>query len=173
MNWWKRSLYDTCSLITLDKLLLERPALSRHFPRSILALEVSLSPDQVGTNTLERMSERVTKYPLPDRAVLALIFSRVRLTPALTTADSLIYATAVHHRLSVVTGDHQLARAIRDADLTAANMSLILRELVHSGKLSISGCERLMVALANRGSFILGTPAPTWNDLLNHRFPDR
>ncbi|MCI0456000.1 MAG: hypothetical protein L0Z62_03345 [Gemmataceae bacterium] len=38
MSWWKTALYDTCSIITLDKLLLERASLARHFPTSIAAL---------------------------------------------------------------------------------------------------------------------------------------
>ena len=37
----------TCSLITLDKLLLERADLTTHFPASIIALEESFSVDQL------------------------------------------------------------------------------------------------------------------------------
>lgn len=47
MSWWKTAIYDTCSLITLDKLLQERRSLSRYFPKKLLALEVSLSADQM------------------------------------------------------------------------------------------------------------------------------
>ncbi len=32
MSWWETALYDTCSLITLDKLYQERPSLSQFFP---------------------------------------------------------------------------------------------------------------------------------------------
>ncbi len=31
MSWWETALYDTCSLITLDKLYQERPSLSQFF----------------------------------------------------------------------------------------------------------------------------------------------
>ena len=54
MTWWKKALYDTCSLITLDKLLLERAALVRHFPKSILALEKSFTVDQLRKDAAPR-----------------------------------------------------------------------------------------------------------------------
>jgi hypothetical protein len=56
MSWWKTAIYDTCSLITLDKLLQERRSLSRYFPKKLLALEVSLSADQMYEEIAERMS---------------------------------------------------------------------------------------------------------------------
>lgn len=59
MSWWKTAIYDTCSLITLDKLLQERRSLSRYFPKKLLALEVSLSADQMYEETAERMRELV------------------------------------------------------------------------------------------------------------------
>jgi len=46
MPWWDNALYDTCSLITLDKLLLDHPELAHHF-RHVVALEASFSADQL------------------------------------------------------------------------------------------------------------------------------
>ena len=40
MPWWDNALYDTCSLITLDKLLLDRPERAYHF-RHVLAIELA------------------------------------------------------------------------------------------------------------------------------------
>ena len=68
MNWWKSALYDTCSLITLDKLLQNRPSLSRWFPKKVLALEVSLSEDQMYAATAKRVKDFVELCPLPTPA---------------------------------------------------------------------------------------------------------
>jgi len=43
MPWWDNALYDTCSLITLDKLLLDHPELA-HYSRHVVALEASFWP---------------------------------------------------------------------------------------------------------------------------------
>jgi len=173
MSWWTTALYDTCSLITLDKLLLERAALVRHFPKSILALERSFCGDQLRKDTAERMRVRVTMQELPSAAELTRILSSAGLSKALAEVDTLVYATAVHFGLSVVTGDRQLGRAIRDAGLGVADMALILRELVHSRRLTESGCERLLQELAARDDFLLRSPSPTWAELAKHKFPDR
>ncbi|MDP7018826.1 MAG: hypothetical protein QGG36_23700 [Pirellulaceae bacterium] len=174
MRWWtKNALYDTCSLITLDKLLIERPALARHFPKRILALEKSFSADQLREETVQRMQDRVTHQELPPTNDLATILTSAGLPKALAEVDTLIYATSVHFSLSVVTGDRQLARAVRDAGLQVGNMAMILRELVQSNKLAASGCERLLRALADRNELLLGSPSPTWDELEQHTFPDR
>ena len=173
MNWWTTALYDTCSLITLDKLLLERPAFARFFPKRVLALEQSLSADQLRKETVERMLDRVTLQELPAPSVLKAILSSAALPNALAKVDTLIYATAVDSGLSVVTGDRQLGRAVQNAGLQVGNMAMILRELVHTKKLAASGCERLLKALAARNDLLLGTTSPTWQDLEAHTFPER
>ncbi len=173
MSWWTRALYDTCSIITLDKLLLERAALVRYFPNRMLALDQTFSGDQLRHETAERIRGNVSIQELPSTSELAAILATAGLPRALASVDTLIYATAVHFGLSVVTGDRQLGRAIRDVGLQVADMAMILRELVHSKKLAASGCERLLKGLANRDDFILGTPTPTWEQLEQHSFPDR
>jgi hypothetical protein len=173
MTWWKRSLYDTCSLITLDKLLLERPTMARHFPKSILALEKSFSADQLREQTAKRMRRKVTIQELPAAHDLATVFSSADLSPALADVDKLIYASAVHFRLSVVTADRRLGREVRDAGLQVTDFASILRDLVQAKRISASGCERLLEGLAQRNDLLLGTPAPTWADLEAHSFPDR
>jgi hypothetical protein len=75
MSWWKTALYDTCSIITLDKLFLERASLARHFPTSIAALEESFTADQLREETAERMRQRVTICPLPPTANLTSILT--------------------------------------------------------------------------------------------------
>lgn len=173
MAWWKQSLYDTCSLITLDKLLLERATMARHFPKSVLALEKSFSADQLRVQTAKRMRRRVTIQELPSTQDLATVFTSTELSPALADVDKLVFATAVHFQLSVVTADRRLGRAVRDVGLQVIDLASILRELVHAKRLSASGCEQLLAGLAKRNDLLLGTPSPTWAELQSHSFPDR
>ena len=74
MTWWKSALYDTCSLITLDKLLLERAKMVRHFPKRILALEKSFSADQMRAATVKRTRKQVTIQELPSPMDLTAIY---------------------------------------------------------------------------------------------------
>jgi hypothetical protein len=88
------------------------------------------------------------------------------------TVDTLVYATAVHGRLAVVTADRQLAKAVRSQGAQVGNMALILRELVLAKGLTEQACERLLLGLVARMDFLLGTPTPRWADLSNYTFPD-
>lgn len=171
MSWWKTALYDTCSLITLDKLLLERAALVRHFSTSIMALEESFTADQVREETAKRMRARVTMCPLPTPAQLASLLALSKLSRALAQVDRLVYATAVQGRLSVVTADTRLAKALRAKRIRVGNMALILQELVFTKKLSETGCDKLLLGLASRNDYLLGTPTPCWADLRDYSFP--
>jgi uncharacterized lipoprotein YbaY len=172
MSWWKTALYDTCSIITLDKLLLERAGVARHFPTSIAALEESFTmADQLREETAERMRKRVTICALPTAAELKVILSSVTLSKALSEVDKLVFATAVHHELAAVTADKRLAKALRAKGRHVANMAIVLRELVEAGKLTKKGCEKLLIGLAARKDLLLGTPEPTWADLRDHVFP--
>lgn len=173
MDWWKDALYDTCSLITLDKLLLERSTMVRHFPKSILALERSFTTDQLRPQTARRIRRRVTIQELPSPSDLASVLSGTILSPALAEVDKLVFATASHYSLSVVTADRRLGRAIRGAGLTVADFALILKELVHANRISERSSERLLQGLARRNDLLLGSPSPTWTDLESHSFPDR
>lgn len=167
------ALYDTCSIITLDKLILERPAFARFFPKKLLALEKSFSADQLRQETVERMQDRVTHHDLPPTGDLATLLSSAALSSALSDVDTLIYATAAHFGLPVVTGDRVLGRAVRDAGLHVGNMAMIMRELVYQGRLAETGCEKLLEALADRNELLLGAASTTWADLERHSFPDR
>lgn len=172
MSWWKPALYDTCSLITLDKLLQDRPSLSRWFPKKLLALEVSLSADQMYANTAKRVKEFVELCPLPTPTELANLLSSAGLSKALADVDKLIFATAVHSGLAVVTGDKRLAKAVQKSGLEVGNMALILQELVETKKLKSFAVEKMLKALADRKDYLLGVPKPTWDDLKDYTFPD-
>lgn len=173
MSWWMKGIYDTCSLITIDKLLREKQSLSRHFPKKLLALEVSLSADQMYEETAERMRGLVEICPPPPMAKLASLLSTAALSKSLSQVDILVFATAVHAGLTVVTGDLRLAKMARQHNLEVGNLALILRELVLTEKLTPSEAESLLQGLADRKDFLLGIPNPTWSDLKEYTFLDK
>jgi len=171
MSWWKTAIYDTCSLITLDKLLLERAALKRHFSITIMALEESFTANHLKEESAERMRTRVTLRELPPPAELASLINSAKLPRAFAQIDRLIYATAVHGRFSVVTANTGLARAVRAKKIRVGNMAAILRELVLTKKLTEAGCERLLIGLASRKDYLLRSSTPRWTDLRDYSFP--
>jgi predicted nucleic acid-binding protein len=172
MSWWKTALYDTCSLITLDKVIQERRTFSRHFPKKILSLEESFSADQMREDTAVRMRELVEICQLPPTTELAQLLSSSGLSKALSDVDKLVFATAVHSGIAVVTGDKRLARAIQGKGLVAGNMALILKELVETKKLKSTAVEKILHGLADRKDYLLGIPRPKWDDLKKYTFPD-
>ena len=172
MSWWTTAIYDTCSLITLDKLLQERRSISRYFPKKVLALEVSLSADQMYSETAERMGELVEICPPPPLTELASLLSTSGLPKSLSDVDKLVFATAVHTEIAVVTGDKRLAKAVRKHGQDVGNLALILQELVLTNKLRSSLVEKLLQGLADRKDYLLGIPNPTWSDLKSYTFPD-
>lgn len=172
MSWWKTALYDTCSLITLDKLLQERATLSRLFPKKILGLEESFSVEQMWQDIAARIKPRVAICSLPPPTDLATLLSSAGLSKALSDVDKLVFATAVHFGYGVVTGDKPLAKALQVRGVDVGNMALILRELVTTRKLKASIAGELLQRLAGRKDYLLGIPNPTWHDLEKYTFPD-
>jgi hypothetical protein len=171
MSWWTTALHDTCSLITLDKLLLESPDLSAHFPPGFLAIEESFTADQMRAETVGRMRGMATLQALPSPSDLAAVLKGARLSRALAAVDLLVYATAVHSRVALVTADKRLARAVHAKGLKVGNIAVILKELVVGRRLTQRACEELLLGLATRKDLILGIPNPTWDDLKDYRFP--
>jgi len=170
MSWWSDALYDTCSLITLDKILLDHVEIAAHFP-SILALEKSLSGDQMREDTATRVRGRANIQDLPTVSELATILAAANLPKSLADADQLIYATAVHHKLRVVTGDKGLAKKLRQAKCRVGNVALVLQELVVTKAIAEGACETILNDLVVRSDIILGKEPPTWKSLQKHTFP--
>ncbi len=171
MCWWTSALYDTCSLITLDKLLQCRKSVRRHL-RPVQALEESFSGDQMREETAGRLRGQVTICPLPQRVEFAAILAAGNLPTALSEVDKHVFAAAVHHQVPVVTADRPLARAVLAQRLQVGDMALILRRLVVTNRISRKICEAILSDLAAMNDFLLGTPKPTWAMLRGYRFPD-
>ena len=91
---------------------------------------------------------------------------------ALADVDKLVYATAVHQGMTVVTGDRRLARALTRHGQHVGNMALILKTLVTTHGLAIAACEAILADLVKRHDFILPAEAPqTWATLQSYAFP--
>lgn len=171
VNWWHSALYDTCSLITLDKILLDHPEAKAHFG-CVRAIEESFTADQLRRETADRLRAEVEWVELPGTRELGRILSSGTLSRALADVDRLVFATAVYHRLAVVTGDKQLARALHLAHLTVGNCALVLKELVTQERITVAKCETILECLAKRKEFILpGNLPQNWDTLRKYRFP--
>lgn len=173
MSWWNQALFDTCSVITLDKLRQEDPQIARYFSTSIKVIAATFSGDQLNEDTSARMQPFFTRQEIPSDKDLATFLKKSKPSIALSNVDKLVLATAVIHNLAVVTADRQLGKAIAAAGLKVTNMASILKELVNTKQINQTHCEKLLIALANRNDLILGTTAPTWLDLKKHKFPHR
>lgn len=169
MNWWDEALFDTCSLITVDKIELDYPELARRFFPTLRAIEPSLSADNLYAETAERLSRRVRLVDLAPIEVIAAILPG--LPSALAEVDRLVYVTAAHFRLNVVTGDRSLGRSCVRAGLPCADIALILRELVESRSLSVAELDSLLIRLRDRNEYILGSSTPDWSSMRRHQFP--
>lgn len=170
MAWWPNAVYDTCSLITIDKLLQIDADLGQHFV-GITALEVSFTIEQMREEIAARMNVLAAKVEMPSPERLIEIFREAQLSKALAEVDRLVYATAVAGNLAVVTGDKRLAKALNARGVTVGNVAMILKTLVMSRKLKRTRCTEMLLGLAERKDFLLGKPDPKWSDLEGYSFP--
>lgn len=171
MTWWKKALYDTCSLLTLDHLFPDHQFLGKLFPRSIRALEQSFDTSQLRPKTAVRIQARVSLCPLPPASTLQKLISSRRLPCSLAALDKLLFAAAVHNELSVVTASRQLAIVVQKKGLKVGCVATILRECVESKQLSRKSCESVLLAFGGRHNCLLGIPGPKWKDLREYEFP--
>lgn len=171
MSWWDSALFDTCSLITVDKILLDHPDLIAVVP-VMSVIEENLISDHLRPETAERICHHCQRIKSPGATELAQILSGVRLSKSISDVDRIVYATAVHCRLCVVTADRALAKAIQARGLIVGNCAMILRDLVLNRVISAKRCEMILADLVRRDDFIIsGGADQSWNALRNHRFP--
>jgi hypothetical protein len=84
--------------------------------------------------------------------------------------DLLVYATAVKHGLATVTGDRQLARALRASGVSCGNLALALQELVRGGEMNTAACDALLTHLEAHSELIIPHPQ-MWTTLRTYTFP--
>lgn len=167
MSWWPDALYDTCSIITVDKMLLDDPALARFFP-SMATVEPCLAKDNLRVDVADRMRPRVTLVDMPD--ITEIIRLTAGLPKSLSETDLVLYATAVQAQRAVVTGDTALAKALQKEKIAVGNIATIIKELVESARLTPADCDRILAALDARKDAIIPRPQ-TWARLKSYKFP--
>ena len=165
--WWHNALYDTCSIITVDKMLLDDPTLARFFP-SMATVEPCLDKDNLRADVAGRMRPRVTLVEMP--AIADILRLTAGLPKSLSETDRVLYATSVHANRPVVTGDVALAKALQVAKIAVGNIATVIKELVHSRHLSPADCDRILAALDTRKDAVISRPQ-TWARLKNYDFP--
>jgi len=86
---------------------------------------------------------------------LSGILTTTSLPKTLAQVDTLVFATAVHYGLTVVTEDQRLAQAVSRVGLPVGNVVLILKTLVIRRVLSEAKCNALLAALVQRREYLL------------------
>lgn len=168
---WNNFLYDTCCLITVDKILLDYPLMESYF-QGIMAIEESFSRDRMKEETVNRIRPRVRLVALPPIGTLKTILETNKLPKSLAEVDRLIFAAAVYHSLRVVTADKELAGRLLKLNLDVTNCALILKQLVIDGVIVVPQCEAILASLVARKDHILPPGRPqTWASLEKYRFP--
>lgn len=155
MSWWNEALYDGCSLVKLDTVLLGNAGLRPHFP-TILALQASFAVGQVREERAARIRRFIRSCSLPPVKELRRILAVGRLPLALADVDRLVYATAVYHQHPVITGDGNLVAALAKSKLRADSIAGVLEELVFEGALSQLEREEIVEGLATRKGHLAG-----------------
>jgi predicted nuclease of predicted toxin-antitoxin system len=170
VNWWDKALFDTCSLITLDKINLDHPEIMKHF-ETVRVIEPSLSSDNLYLATAERLRKFVHPIELPSVTVIAEILQHAQLSCSIAQVDQLIYAVAIHGSYAVVTADKDLAETMIKKGLHVGNMAIILHELFLDNKLKENQCNTIINDLAKRSDYILPPHDLSCHALKKFRFP--
>ena len=66
MYWWKIAPFDTCSLITLDKAILEQPDLARALPQQHLGIGGELCRGSVASGNVSENAVPGDFLPIAD-----------------------------------------------------------------------------------------------------------
>jgi hypothetical protein len=135
MSSWNKALYDTCSLVILGKILLNRADVRARFC-SVHAVEASLCPARMLPRTAAILRATIRPCSLPPLGELRRILLGASFPLAVAEVDQLTYAAALHHRLNVVTADRNLAGALARKRIKVTSPELVLKDLIQAGALS-------------------------------------
>lgn len=166
MNW-KKSLFDTCSLVAVDRLLRGRHGLSRHLPKRIRSLDESLQPAQLSSETAERLRKRTDLLSAPSPQAFIRILRDAKFTAAASDYERQMFAAAVHHDLPVVTGERELSEELRNYGREAASFVGVLWTLASTGQITQPQCVSMTGCLLDCGVAPVGVEA-TWESIEEH-----
>lgn len=72
MDWWNQAIFDTCSVITLDKIRQIDPKIGKCFPKTIRVIDATFAEDQLREDTVNRMRPIVTADRQLGKAIKAV-----------------------------------------------------------------------------------------------------
>ena len=72
MDWWNQAVFDTCSVITLDKIRQIDPKIGKCFPKTIRVIDATFAEDQLREDTVNRMRPIVTADRQLGKAIKAV-----------------------------------------------------------------------------------------------------
>ena len=72
MDWWNQAIFDTCSVITLDKIRQIDPKIGKCFPKTIRVIDATFAEDQLREDTVNRMRPVVTADRQLGKAIKAV-----------------------------------------------------------------------------------------------------
>lgn len=171
MKGWHGALFDSCSLITLDKLIQVAPTLERQFPTGLAVINGALEMDRVKPETIVRLKPRIRFVEAVGAAVLSEVLERLKPPLGLSEVDRIVLATAVQNRMAVVTGDKKMALTVRREGGQVWNMALILKEFVQESLVSQTEVERILQELAGLNELLIHGGETTWKALSVYEFP--
>ena len=108
---------------------------------------------------------------MPPPHILAVIIQKNALSRKLANVDVMVFATAVHYQYPVITGDSNLAKAVKKIKQPVGNIALILKELLQNKLISEPLCQSILDDLAKRNDYILSIDDITCNALKKYQFP--
>lgn len=124
---WKNALYDTLSLIVLDGIFERQSGTAGRLP-GILAVEESFLPCYMRAEVAERMRSRSEVLRLPSLLVVSDILRQAQLPNSIADIDRLVFATAVHYGVAVVTGDGCLEEVLQAARVPVSQLTRLLQQ---------------------------------------------
>ncbi len=169
MKWWHNTLFDTCSLITLDHILVDHGDFKKYF-KGIYAIEECLTEDNLLAETSDRIRGFVEIRELPSPKQLSQILVKAKLSPKLAGIDSLVFACGVHHQLRIITGDKLLAINSRNAKIDFGNLAMVLRDLYVGNAISKKKCNDILESLLQKNDFIIGPQKMAVDFLVSYKF---
>lgn len=170
-KWWHEAIFDTCSLITLDKMFQDDPELEVFFPRLRSIVEV-FSSDNLKAEIRDRMRPRCEIVEGPGVERFLEILTGANAPLGMSDVDRLVYAASIHLKTGIVTGEKPMAKLCIREKVEVGNIATILQDLVTGGEITQSRCSQILLNLTRRGDYFLPSQdTQNWQSLKDYRFP--
>jgi len=130
--WWHNAIYDTCALITLGHIFNCCKSFKKAFPKNIHLVS------------------------LPAPKTLASIVNNANLSRALSLVDTLVFATAAHYSIPLVTHARRMFQHAISHDVIphAGTVTCVLKILLDSKLVTVSEIRTIFKHLSDKNECI-------------------